>query len=157
MQSHYRKQLIFTFENLENSQTAYLKLKQKIKLLNNDGNINDDMFKLYNNKFKKYINEDMNTSMAITVVYDVLKDSKLNGTTKIKLIESFDKVLSLDLLNDNNNVDEEFNNYVLEKIKLRNEAKLKKDYKLADIIREELLKEGVMLEDTRDGVVWRKI
>lgn len=98
LQSHYRKQLTFTFENLDNAQNAYDKLKNKTLSLTNDGIIDKTLFDNYNDEFKKYLNDDMNTSSALTVLYDVLKDDKLNDKTKKELVKSFDKVLSLDLL-----------------------------------------------------------
>lgn len=158
LQSHYRKQLIFTFDNLDNAEQAYKKLKQKIMQLTNDGEYSKELFDLYDNKFKECINDDMNTSMAITVLYDVLKDNNLNDKTKKCLIESFDKVLSLDLLKeDDNDVSEELVAYVEEQIELRRVAKKNKDFATADKIRNELLEKGIELKDTREGTVWSKI
>ena len=155
LQSHYRKQLIFTFENLDNAQTAYKKLKQKVLSLSNEGKLDKEVFDKYNKKFIDSINDDMNTSSAITILYDVLKDDTVNNTTKISLIESFDKVLSLDLLKEEeNNVPEELTKYVEEQIRLRKEAKMIKDFKTADKIRDELLEKGIELKDTREGTTW---
>ena len=98
LQSHYRKQLVFTFENLDNAEQTYKKLKQKTLNLSNDGAIDEDKFDMYNKKFILFLDDDLNTSSCITVLYDMLKDNDLNDATKRKLTESFDKVLSLDLL-----------------------------------------------------------
>ena len=158
LQSHYRKQLTFTFENLDNAQNAYDKLKNKTLSLTNDGIIDKTLFDNYNDEFKKYLNDDMNTSSALTVLYDVLKDTKLNDKTKKELVKSFDKVLSLDLLKkEEKKIDKEFEKYVEEKIKERLEAKKNKDYALADKIRDELKEQNVELKDTRQGTIWNKI
>lgn len=156
LQSHYRKQLTFTFENLDNAEIAYKKLKQRTLSLKESGEVDNDKFNLYNDNFISYLNDDMNTSSAITVLYDVLKDETLSDATKRKLVESFDKVLSLDLLKEET-LDGNLLNYVNEQIILRNEAKKNKDYETADKIRNELLKKGVELKDTREGTTWNKI
>ena len=158
LQSHYRKQLVFTYENLDNAEQAYKKLKQKTLSLKAGSNINTELFESYNEKFKACINDDMNTSSAITVLYDVLKDDVLNDGTKKSLIESFDKVLSLDLLTEEqNDVSDDLAKYVEEQIKLRIEAKKSKDFETADKIRNDLLEKGVELKDTREGTLWNKI
>ena len=158
LQSHYRKQLTFTFENLDNAQNAYDKLKNKTLSLTNDGIIDKTLFDNYNDEFKKYLNDDMNTSSALTVLYDVLKDTKLNDKTKKELVKSFDKVLSLDLLKkEEKKIDKEFEKYVEEKIKERLEAKKNKDYAVADKIREELKEKNIELKDTNEGTTWCKI
>ena len=158
LQSHYRKQLTFTFENLDNAQNAYDKLKNKTLSLTNDGIIDKTLFDNYNDEFKKYLNDDMNTSSALTVLYDVLKDTNLNDKTKKELVKSFDKVLSLDLLKkEKKKIDKEFEKYVEEKIKERLEAKKNKDYALADKIRDELKEKNIELKDTRQGTIWNKI
>ena len=158
LQSHYRKQLVFTFESLDNALTSYNKLKNKTLSLTNEGVLDKTEFDNYKNKFKECINDDMNTSSALTVLYDVLKDDKLNDKTKKELVKSFDEVLSLDLLKkDDKKIDKDLEKYVEEKIKERNIAKKNKDYFLADKIREELKEKNIELKDTREGTTWSKI
>ena len=157
LQSHYRKQLIFSFENLDNAQNAYKKLKQRVLNLLDSGDINKEAFDKYNNLFISCINDDMNTSSALTVLYDVLKDETINDKTKKELIESFDKVLSLSLLDDEEEIDDELIKYIEEQINLRKIAKENKDYAKADEIRNNLLEKGIELKDTREGIVWSKI
>lgn len=155
LQSHYRKQLIFTYENLDNAEQTYKKLKQKTLSLNDDGVFDENLYNRYNNKFKECINEDMNTALSLTVLYEVLKDENLNNNTKKALVESFDKVLSLDLLKEEDQkIDTEFEKYIEEKIKERQEAKQNKNYELADKIREELKEKNVELKDSREGTTW---
>ena len=158
LQSHYRKQLVFTFENLDNAEQTYKKLKQKTLNLSNDGAIDEDKFDMYNKKFISFLDEDLNTSSCLTVLYDMLKDNNLNDATKRKLTESFDKVLSLDLLKEDEvSLNDELVSYIEEKIALRTLAKQNKDFIEADKIRNELLEKGILLKDTREGTIWNKI
>ncbi len=91
----------------------------------------------------------------ITLIYDVLKDEAVNGNTKIKIISSFDEVLSLDLLKEEEIViDNELKVYILKKIEDRSNAKKNKDFQLADSIRNELLTKGIKLLDGRDGTTY---
>jgi cysteinyl-tRNA synthetase len=90
----------------------------------------------------------------------MLKADDLNNNEKLNLIEDFDRVLSLDLLKadeEEKDVHDELAAYIEEMIQKRQEAKKNKDYALADKIRAELLEKGIMLEDTRQGVNWKKI
>lgn len=156
LQSHYHKQLVFTYESLDSATKAYNKLINKIKNIKSDESVIDnEKIKEYQNKFKKELENDLNTSNAITVLYDVVK-SDLNNNTKLYLIEDFDKVLSLDLLK-KDEIDSEFLNYINKKIEERNNAKKNKDYELADSIRRELEEKGIVLKDTREGTTFEII
>ena len=154
LQSHYRKQLVFTYESLDGALSTYNKIKSKIKSITNDNIVNDDDFNKYNEQFINALNDDLNTSFALTIIFDVLK-SDINNGTKLKLIESFDKVLGLDLLKEETKeIDEELKTYILSKIEERNNAKKNKDFTLADSIRNELLEKGITLKDTREGTIF---
>ena len=157
LQSHYRNQLVFTYDSLDGSQNAYNKLLSKIKSIKkDDSEIDKSIFNKYNIEFKKALEDDLNTSNALTVLYNVLK-ADINNNTKLALIESFDKVLSLDLLKEEDNHDEELVKYIEEMIEKRKTAKINKDYLLADQIREELQSQGILLKDTREGTIYEVI
>lgn len=158
LQSHYRKPLEFSYEVLDNMTTAYNKLIKKIGELKADGSVDEEAFAGFRNKFEDAICSDLNTSSAITVIYDVLR-SDINDVTKLELIKSFDEVLSLDLLKDHGNdkessVDSELKEYILAKIEERKAAKKEKDFAKADAIRDELASKGIQIKDTREGTVW---
>ena len=149
--SHYRKQLTFSLESLSGAQNAYKKLKSKVNSLSKDGSVDESIKTIYITKFKECLEDDMNTANAITLLYDLLKEDT-NDTTKIKVIEQMDKVLSLDLLKtEEKNIDEA---YIKEMIEKRNNAKKNKDFALADTIREELEEQGITLKDTREGTIY---
>ena len=95
LQSHYRKQLTFSYDSLDGAENAYKKLKNKVLNLNNNGEIDNTIYEEFNNKFKHFLEDDLNTANAISLIYDVLK-SDCNDATKYKLISDFDTVLSLD-------------------------------------------------------------
>ena len=163
LQSHYRKPLVFSYENLDNIAASYDKLVRKIAELGNDGEINQAVFTEYKNRFIDAICGDVNTSMALTVVYDMLK-ADTNDKTKRALAEDFDRVLSLNLMtageagkNAAPKADEELVSYIEAKIEERKEAKKAKDFAKADAIRDELLSKGVAIKDTREGVVWELV
>ncbi len=153
LNSHYRKQLVFSYDNLNQSENAYKKLLNKINNIVVDGEIEKDVYEKYDNQFKNYISDDLNTSNTITVIYDLLKDNEVNGKTKVELIKSFDKVLGLNLVKENILSDK--HDYIMSKIELRNEAKKNKDYEFADKIRDDLLNEGIVLVDTREGTTYK--
>ena len=163
LQSHYRKPLEFSYEVLDNMSVAYKKLVKRIADLKADGTVDEGKFAEYKEKFCDAISNDLNTSMAITIVYDLLKDDTLNDATKRALAEDFDGVLSLNLTTakvenpaEDTEVDAELEAYILEKIEERKAAKKEKDFAKADAIRDDLLAKGIVLKDTREGVIWHK-
>ncbi len=155
--SHYRKGLAFSFEALTQAEQAYQKLRNRIKKLDRTPNLREGKIDEYKNAFKDAISNDLNTSSMLTLVYDVLKDEELTDFTKLYLIEDFDKVLSLDLVIEDEEVDSTFEQHILEQIEARNQAKKEKNYEEADRIRDSLLQEGIRLIDSRDGTTYERI
>lgn len=158
LQSHYRKALCFTYEGLDTAKTAYLKLVKRISKLNGEGQeLQEDKMAEFDNNFKAALSNDLNTSMAVTVLFDVLK-SDLNDASKLELIKRFDTVLGISLLGskveDGQAVDDGLVAFIEMKIQERANAKKAKDYALADKIRAELLEKGVLLTDTKDGTTY---
>lgn len=153
--SHYRNPLVYSLETFEGAVSTYKKLLAKT-LTYAEANENEaDLEKVnnYKQKFADAISNDLNTSLALSVLYDVLKNNELSSATKKKLIEDFDKVLGLDLLvqKKQKTIDEAFEKYISDKIADRLEAKKNKDYQKADAIRAELLEKGITLKDTPNG------
>lgn len=158
LNSHYRNPLVFTYESLDGAKNALKKLKTKVLSLTNEGKKQDDFYEEYHNKFGEAFGNDLNTSLMLTVLYDVLKDNNLNDKTKRLLVEDFDSVLSLDLLKEEfKEVDSALEEMILKKIEERKEAKKNKDFALADKIRDDLLAEGVKLIDTREGTTYELV
>ena len=161
LQSHYRKPLEFSYEVMDQVKAQYDKLKRQISRLKEEadkGTVDDAAFASYKEKFTDALGNDLNTSGAITVLYDVLK-ADISTATKLKLIDSFDEVLSLDLTKEavtETAVDDELSKYVEQKLAERKEAKKNKDFATADAIRDELQSKGIVIKDTREGTTWEK-
>ena len=157
LQSHYRKQMIFTFESLDIAENAYKKLLNRVANLKNNGVVDKNIKEMYITKFKETLEDDLNTSNSLTVLYEVLK-SDINDATKRELVLEFDKVLSLDLMKSNtNDVDSNKKKYIQEMIEKRELAKREKNYVLADEIRNKLNEDGIVLKDTREGTIYEII
>jgi len=157
LESHYRKQLVFSYDAMDNTKQIYNKLLNRVKQIKNnvDGELDNEVVLAYEKEFKEALENDLNTSQALTTLYKLLKD-EVNNKTKLYLIERFDSVLSLDLLKEED-TDNDLIEYIEEKIKERNEAKKNKDFILADKIRDELKEKGIILKDGREGTTYEII
>ena len=176
LQSHYRKSLVFSWENLDNAQGAYQKLIAKIAALTpGNGSVDQAVFDEQKEKFRKAMGNDLNTSLGITALYDVLK-VKANDETKLALLADFDRVLSLDLLakaeakreadakakasaaSDGGIVITGEGDPAIDALVLqRAQAKKAKNFAEADRIRDELKAMGIEVTDTKDGASWRRV
>lgn len=158
LNSYYHNTLTFTYDILDGAQNEYNKLRNRIATIIENGEFDEKVFNKYVDKFKEALEDDLNTSMGITILYNLLKDKDVNGTTKIKIIESFDRVLSLDLLKrEDNSIDKDLEKYIDEMISKRNEYKKNKDFENADKIRDELKEKGIIIKDTREGTVYELV
>ena len=160
LSSHYRKAQEFSYDSLDNAAGVYNKLLSKIAQLSTDGDIDNAAVEKYIEQFKSALSNDLNTSLGITAIYDVLK-ADCNGATKRYILNEYDKVLSLDLLKGadelNNTVQsgedvEEIERLIAE----RAAAKKERNFSKADEIRDTLSKMGITIKDTREGTVWSR-
>ena len=163
LQSHYRKSLVFSYENLDNAAIAYNKLVARIAAIMKDdnGEIDAAAFDTLKAGFVAALDNDLNTSLAVTALYDVLK-ADTTPATKLALIADFDKVLCVGLIDaakrvnseedkTDSSIDSDFVAYINDMIAQRAAAKKEKNFARADEIRAELLAKGVTLIDTREG------
>ena len=175
LQSHYRRNLVFSWENLDNAAETYRKLIAKIANLKDDPSetVDEAALAALREKFRKGMDHDLNTSLAVTAVYDVLKASA-NDCTKLAAIDDFDRVLGLELTEKARkkraaaaqsapgdaytvvSEDGTENSEITELILRRYEAKKAKDYPEADRIRNLLSEMGVEVTDTKNGAIWKK-
>ncbi len=176
LQSHYRKSLVFTWENLDNAQLAYNKLIAKIAALKpGDGEVDEAVCAALKEKFCAALDNDINTSLGVTALYDVLK-AKTNDATKLHMLADFDRVLSLGLIEKADAKREEMKKQtaaagsftiiaedgepdaaVEAKIQERRDAKKAKNFALADQIRDELKAAGIEVTDIPNGAKWKRI
>ena len=162
MQSHYRKNLVFSWENLDNARIAYNKLVARVASLKDEGDVDAVAFAEGKKRFTDALDNDLNTSLAVTALYDVFK-MKTGDATKIALIKDFERVLDLGLIEaasklkseekkeETPAVDSDLLAYINERIEARKQAKADKNYALADAIRAELTEKGITLIDTKEG------
>ena len=166
---------MFTWENLDNAKIAYDKLIARIAALNpENGTVDEASMTALKEKFQKALDADLNTSLAITTLYDVLK-ADMNDATKLALLDNFDQVLGLTLLSHaeakrkeaakttsastasgyqiTGEGDPEIDALVLK----RYEAKKAKNFAEADKIRDDLKAQGIEVADVRGGAVWKRI
>ncbi len=166
LQSHYRKNLVFSWENLENARTAYNKLIARIaQLADKGGAVDAEAFAKGKKRFTDALDNDLNTSLAVTALYDVFK-LDTNDETKLALLRDFDTVLSIGLLSAadklkkeseceaDSEISPELLAYINERIEARRAAKKNKNFQEADAIRAELLERGITLVDTREGTTF---
>ena len=175
LQSHYRKSLVFTWENLDNAQGTYSKLINRVAALKaENGPVDQAVVEVQREKFRKAMGNDLNTSLGITALYDVLK-VQANDETKLALLADFDQVLGLGLAEKAEKKRQELAAIVDAKIDgdgvfliknakgrvtpeisalfaRRDDAKKAKNYGEADRIRAELNALGIMFKDIPGGV-----
>jgi cysteinyl-tRNA synthetase len=170
LQSHYRKNLVFSYENLDNATVAYRKLIQKIAALKDGGDVDAEALAALKAKFTEALDNDLNTSLAVTAVYDVLK-AKCSDATKLSALADFDRVLSINLIEAAAKLREElaapaevaaakekdaFDLEIEELIAKRAAAKKEKNYAEADRIRNYLAERGVTLKDSSQGTTYER-
>ena len=170
LQSHYRKSLVFSWENLENAKIAFEKLIAKIAAVQPEGEVDEAALNALREKFRKALDNDLNTSLAVTALYDALK-AQTNGATKLAALADFDTVLGLDLIQKAEAVRKaapvaaaggfmiqgEGDPEIDALVRQRAEAKKAKDFATADRIRDELKAKGIEITDTKDGAVWKRV
>ena len=167
---------MFDWENMDNAQLAYHKLIARIAALKPEQDTLDEAaFAALKKRFTDALDNDLNTSLAVTALYDVLK-AKTNDATKLAVLADFDRVLSLDLIAKADKKREELKRETLAagaftivsesgeadaeveaKIRTRQDAKKAKNYAEADRIRDELKAAGVEVTDIPHGAKWRRV
>ncbi len=162
LQSHYRKSLVFSWESLDNTRSAYEKLISRIAALDEDGTVDEAAVARYQADFIETVGNDLNTSLGVTALYDVLK-ADTNDATKRAVLDSFDTVLGLSLLEQAARCkargcapaegDDRIDALVAE----RTATKQAKNFAEADRIRDVLKDMGVEITDTPEGPKWKRL
>ncbi|MBP5604090.1 MAG: cysteine--tRNA ligase, partial [Ruminiclostridium sp.] len=162
LQSHYRKSLVFTYENLDNAAGAYGKLIARVaQILGGKGGMVDETkYEELMKGFREALDNDLNTALAITAVYDALK-SDADNATKLKAIEDMDSVLSIGLVSAAEKLSEmkedELPAEIKELAEKRAAARKEKNFALADEYRTKITELGYTVEETRQGTVIKKV
>ena len=182
LQSHYRKNLVFSYENLDNASASYRKLVLRVAALLREAGASADKepdaeaLAALKKRFTDALDNDLNTSLAVTALYDALK-SPASPATRLAAVRDFDTVLKLGLeekaaaqIADEaekekaaaaSGAGQSFSDdpavrSIEERIAARAAAKKAKNWAEADRIRAELLAEGIVLTDTPAGTQWSR-
>lgn len=163
MQSSYRKPINFTFESLNASKIALNNLRKeylKIKKEANDEE-NTKVFEENINEFNETINDDMNITKALSILWKIVKSEEINKITKLKLIEKMDEVFGLDIKNSEKYIvtkedDIEISEEIKKLLEQRKEARENKNFELSDKIRDILYEKGYVVIDKKEGQIIEK-
>ena len=153
--SHYRNKINFTFEAMDAAKAALKRLKEGYKLhLQGNENIESSAIAEYEEKFLQAINDDLNMPMAMSVVWEVVKNPN-KSKQYAQLLKKFDEVLGL-------KIDEESSEElvlpqeVLDLVEERKQARLEKNWAKSDELRDKILEKGYIVRDSKDGMTIEK-
>jgi cysteinyl-tRNA synthetase len=157
--AHYRSELTFSWESLQAAQNALFTLREHMRRFSEsfkEKKGKSSKAEEYRRKFLEAVNDDLNMPKALTIVWKLVRDEKeVSEGEKYELLLEFDKILAVDLAREITK--EKLPKEIEELIRKREEARKRKDWETADRLREEIKKRGYLLEDTPEGVRWRKI
>ena len=171
LSAHYRNPINFSHDLLNQAKAGLERINNalsKAKFLFENSTNNEDDETLINevlsfkDAFKKAMDDDINTADAISVIFDMAKyaNSNYDETTSKVVLDKFISLMEelMDVLGIKNDETKEYLDSDIEKlIEERNQARKNKDFKRADEIRDTLKDNGIILEDTRSGVKWKRV
>lgn len=151
--AHYRSQLLFSYEALDGARNAFESLKNRILAFkfNPEPPKNPGRTAELKQAFFSAMNNDLDTPVALAILWETLKDNQISNNEKLDLMRYFDSFLGFNI--------DEFKEPQLEKkymdmIAKREQARLKKDWASSDAMRDELAQAGIAIKDTKDGTKW---
>lgn len=160
--AHYRNKLNFTFEGAYGAQKALERLHDSyVKNANGADEIEESIISEYKEKFSNYINDDMNMPGAMSVVWEIARNTKKSKSFAELLLE-FDKVLGLDIKNAEQYLkefkqeNEELPDDIKDLITERNKARENKNWQKSDELRDKIISMGYSIKDTKDGIIVKK-
>ena len=153
--SNYRAQINFTFEAMDSAKITLNRLREGyLKHSEGTDEVSDEEIKSYEEKFLEAINDDLNMPVAMSVVWDVIKNHKKSKKFQ-KLLLKFDQVLGLNL-KEYKKDEEELPEEIKSLIENRNIARTNKDWKESDRIRDILIEKGYKVKDSKEGTIVEK-
>jgi len=167
LQTHYRNPINFSDILLEQAKASINRIHEFLRVIDIekqsliDGKIFIDIDK-YRKTFEEFMDNDFDTSGAFGVIFDLLNETNSLRNSKkltkrdvdniLRFLAEIDKVLGVVYPKEVQSIDGDVGNLIKE----REEARRNKDFKKSDKIRAELLKRGIILEDTSNGTIWKK-
>lgn len=173
LSTHYRKMLNFTFEALDQAHSSLERIKNFLYELKSrsfpekENREIQELIEETRKKFIKGLSSDLNISIALTALFELIRKAnifiaqdkigKKDAESLITFIHSINEVLAV--LDEPQEIQDEapLRAHIIKKIEEREKARQEKNYKLADQIRKELSSQGIVLEDTKEGVRWKII
>lgn len=166
--SHYRSQMNFTFDAIRDAQNTLNGINDfmfRVKNLAVSGKENKKIInavEIARNNFRKHINDDLNTPLALSVIFELMKmvnreiDDGKADKASLKKVEDFmfEINMILDIIEEKKVVLTQQERKLIE---MREKYRREKDYKTADEIRRQLRERGIILEDTPQGVRWKRV
>ena len=147
--SHYRNKLNFTWDSLESAKIALSRLKEGYnRHAEGMEDVVDSVIADYENKFHEAINDDLNMPLAMSVVWEVVKNP-MKSNKFAKLLDKFDEVLGLNL---SHKEELELPKEIKDILEERKNARENKDWAKSDELRDKLLDLGYVVKDTKNGV-----
>ena len=150
---HYRSKLQFSWEALDSARNSLNRSKGKIaqiaeQVISNQLSVISKLAKGYLEQFTKAVNDDLNTTVALSIMWKTLDTEELSDTDKIELMKKYDKVLGLDLFNiEKKDIPTEITELAEKRMKSRKEN----NWAESDKIRDEIISKGYIIKDVPDG------
>lgn len=155
--SHYRNKLNFTWEGLENAQNSLIKLKEGYAKHNaGTDDIEPEKIEEYKTKFLEAIDDDLNMPVAMSIVWDIVKNP-VKSKKLAELLKDFDRVLGIKIDEPVKKKCEDIPKEILELVEQRKVAKANKDWDLADELRNKVQEKGYNIKDTKTETIVEKI
>jgi len=155
--SHYRNKLNFTWDGLASAQNSLIKIKEGyIKHKEGNDDIGEEELEAYKTRFLEAINDDLNIPVAMSVVWDIIKNPKKSNKLA-ELLLDFDKVLGIKIEEPINTKKEDVPEDVLELVEKRKQARLEKNWALSDELRDIIKEKGYIVKDSKEGSTLEKI
>lgn len=150
LNTHYRKKLNFTFTALESSKIAYSRLINQLQEHKNSNlKTDEEIISKYRKEFEDAINDDLNTPLALGILWSMLKENK--SIDIYNLAQEFDKVLGLDLNKELEKEEVKIPAEIIELCEKRLTAKKERNFTLADELRNQVENKGFSILDKKDG------
>ena len=173
LSAHYRTPINFSREVMEQTKNGldrlyngknnleYLLEKSKGGESLDKEKVELDKIESFKEEFIKSMEDDLNTADAIAALFELVRYANGNineNTSKILIEKAYDNLIELsNVLGILNKKDEILEEEIIQLIEKRTQARKDKDFKLSDEIRDDLLEKGIILEDTQEGVKWKRI
>ncbi len=161
---HYRTQLQFSFDALQQARNARLNLMDRLDLLRREveeteaagSEAGGSRSEEYRRQFMESLSEDLNVPKALAVLWAVVKDQGVQARERLELAEWMDQLFALELASAGKDAEGLIDSDIQALIEERNDARKSKNFQRADEIRDTLLKKGIVLEDLPGGIRWKR-